>query len=122
MLVTSHQGMDATSILRGRTNRRKKKQLLEPSEIRPCLQIESVPEGERVDPKQNSYVLVVQPHNIRACGGQYTADEAYQIAKATRNWDFSLDENQRPRCLPQLVRLLDGIIKRTHQQGKGGEV
>lgn len=112
----------ATSILEGDIKHRKRKQLLEPSEIRPCLQIASVPEGERVDRRQNSYVLVVQPHNIRACGGQYTADEAHEIAKATRGWDFSLDENQRLKCLPQLERLLDGIIKRTHQQGqKGGE-
>lgn len=88
------------------------------SESAPYLQIQSVPVSQRIDPEQNSYILVIQPAGVRAAGGQYTADEAHEIAKATRGWDWSLDKNDRPKCLPALERLLDQICKRS---AKGGE-
>lgn len=84
----------------------------------PYLQIQSVPVAERVDPERNSYILVLQPVGIRAAAGQYAPAEADEIARATRGWDWSLDENQRPVSLPALERLLDGICKRS---AKGGE-
>jgi hypothetical protein len=91
------------------------KLLLSLFEATTYLQIVSVPVEQRVNPKQNSYILLIQPHGVRAAGGQYTADEAHEIAKSTRGWDWSLDENQRPKCLPQLERLLDQICKRSAQ-------
>jgi len=82
------------------------------------LQIASVPAEERINPKENRYVLLIQPQGIRACGGQFTADEAHQIAKATKGWDWALDGNNRPYCLPALESLLDSIIERVNQGGE----
>lgn len=79
----------------------------------PRLEIQSVPIAERVDPKRNSYILVIQPVGVRAAGGQYTADEANEIAGRTKGWDFSLDKDGRPRCLPRLVALLEQICERS---------
>lgn len=84
------------------------------------LQIQSVPITQRVDPERNSYVLVVQPVGVRACGGQYSADEAHKIAKATCGWDWTLDSDGRPRCLPRLEVLLDRICKRVVLNGGEG--
>jgi hypothetical protein len=77
----------------------------------PYLQIKSVPVDERVDPKEIRYALWIYPHLVRACGGQFTAEEAHEIAKATKGWDWQLDENNRLYCLPQLEALIDSIIK-----------
>jgi hypothetical protein len=83
------------------------------AEASPYLQIKSVPVDERVDPKEIRYALGIYPHAVRACGGQFTGDEAHQIAKATKGWDWQLDENNHPYCLSQLEALLDSIIKRS---------
>jgi hypothetical protein len=83
----------------------------------PYLQIKSVPVDERVDPKEIRYALWIYPYLVRACGGQFTGHEAHQIAKATKGWDWQLDENNRLYCLPQLEALIDSIIKRS----AGGE-
>ncbi len=77
------------------------------------LQIKSVPVRERVNPKEIRYALWIYPHGVRACGGQFTGHEAHQIAKATKGWDWALDENNRLYCLPQLEALIDSIIKRS---------
>jgi hypothetical protein len=68
-----------------------------------------VPIPERVDPERDSYILLILPVGIRTAGGQYSADEAHEIAKTTRGWDWRLDENQRPRCLPRLEALLTAL-------------
>jgi hypothetical protein len=86
----------------------------------PYLQIQSVPVGERVDPRQPTYKLVILPYSTRAAGGQFTADEAHEIAKATKEWDWRLDGDQRPKCQPRLEALLDSIIKRSAEQGGEG--
>lgn len=81
------------------------------------LQITSVPVAERIDPKENRYILLLQPQGIRAAAGQFTANEAHQIAKAVKNWDWTLDADNRPRCLPALEALLNTIVKRSTSQG-----
>ncbi len=83
--------------------------------VSPQLQIASVPLVERINSKENRYILLVQPQGIRACDGQFTADEAYQIAKLTKRWDWSLDGNNRLYCLAALEQLLDSIIKQSSQ-------
>ena len=77
------------------------------------LQIKSVPVKERVNPKEIRYALWIYPHAVRACGGQYSADEAHKICQAVKGWDWGLDENNRPYCLPQLEALINSIIKRS---------
>jgi len=86
----------------------------------PYLQIQSVPISKRVDPERNSYVLVIQPADVPAAGGQYSAEEVHEIAKATRGWDWSLDEDRRPKCLGRLIALLDSICKRSALAKEGG--
>lgn len=81
----------------------------------PYLQIASAPLAERVNQEQNRYILLIQPQGIRACGGQYTADEVHAIAKLTKGWDWELDENSRPHCLGRLEALLDAIINRVNR-------
>lgn len=88
-------------------------------EVSPYLQIASAPIKERIDPKEVRYILVILPDGIRAAGGQFLAEEAHAIANAVKGWDWSLDENQRPFCLPALEALLDSICKRSAL--KGGE-
>ena len=83
----------------------------EKKEVKSFLQIISVPVGERLNPKENRYILVIQPHGIRATGGQYTAQEAHQIAKFTKSWDWSLNQTGKPGCLPALEVLLDQLCK-----------
>lgn len=60
---------------------------------------------------------MILPHGIRAAGGQYRAEEAHAIANAVKGWDWSLDENQRPFCLPALEALLDSISKQSPLKG-----
>jgi hypothetical protein len=85
------------------------------------LQIQSVQIPERVDPERNSYVLVVQPVGVRACGGQFTADEAYEIARLTKGWDWRLDPDDKPRCLGRLEALLERICKRSSLGNEASE-
>jgi hypothetical protein len=89
-----------------------------PHKTTPYLQITSVPISERIIPSENRYILLIQPHGVRATGGQFKADEAYEIAKATRGWDWSLDRNGRPRCLSRLEELLDRICKDAFKEGE----
>jgi|GEM_PF-3387667 hypothetical protein len=77
------------------------------------LQIKSVPVSERIDPKEIRYELRIYPDAVRACGGQYSADEAHKICQAVKGWHWGLDENNRPYCLPRLEALIDNIIKRS---------
>lgn len=84
----------------------------------PYLQIASVAAEERINQRENRYILLIQPQGIRACGGQFTADEAHQITKAIKAWDWTLDGNNRPYCLPALESLLDSITQRSSQGGK----
>jgi hypothetical protein len=86
-------------------------------EASPYLQIQSVPITERIDPEKTSYILVILPQQVRAAGGQFTAEEAHAIAKITRGWDWSLDEKERLRCLPALEALLGNICKRSFEKG-----
>lgn len=88
-------------------------------ETAPYLQIQSVPVAERLNPRKNTYVLVILPHGIRAAAGQYTAEEAHAIANAVKGWDWTLDPDGRPYCLARLEALLDSICKRSAL--KGGE-
>ena len=83
----------------------------------PYLQIASVPIAERINPKENRYILLILPQRIRATPGQYTGDEAHQIAKATKGWDWSLDKNGRLRCLTRLEAVLDVICQRSFKEG-----
>jgi len=83
----------------------------------PYLQIASVPTNERINSKENRYVLMIQPQGVRVGGGQYTADEVYEIGRLTKGWDWRLDENNRPHYLERLEALLNAIIKRSSQQG-----
>jgi hypothetical protein len=92
----------------------------EKKEVKSFLQIASVPVGERLNPKENRYILVVQPHGVRAAAGQYTAEEAYEIARLTKNWDWSLDANNRPEVLSALEILLDQLC-RPSSPWKGGK-
>ena len=94
----------------------KSKSIREPAAY---LQIVSVSVAERiaVDPKENRYILLIQPYNVRACAGQYSAAEVYEIVRAARGWDWHLDERHRPRCLPALEKLIDSIIKRFAVRG-----
>lgn len=85
------------------------------SQATPYLQIASAPLAERVNQKENRYILLIQPQGIRACGGQYTADEIHEIAQLTKGWDWELDKNSRPHCLPRLETLLDAIINRVNR-------
>lgn len=89
----------------------------EKKEAKCKLQIVLVPVAERVDPKQSRYALVILPQNVRAAAGQYTAAEAHEIARLTRGWDWSLDANNQPQCLPALEALLNTIVKRSTSQG-----
>lgn len=98
-----------------------KKKEFYPHEGIPYLQIQSVPLTERVDPTRHSYVLVVQPVGVRACGGQYSASEAHEIAKLTKGWDWTLDPDDKPRCLPRLEALLDRICKRSSLGNEASE-
>jgi hypothetical protein len=92
------------------------------AEASPFLQITSVPLVERVVATGHRYQLLIQPHGVRACGGQFTAEEAHQIALATRGWDWRLDEHSRPKCLGRLEQLLDRICKKSAAITiKGGE-
>lgn len=83
------------------------------AEASPYLQIKSVPVEERVNPKEIRYALWIYPHAVRACGGQYSADEVHRICQAVKSWDWELDENNHPYCLPQLEELINSIIKRS---------
>jgi hypothetical protein len=83
----------------------------------PYLQIASVPIAERIDPKQNRYVLLILPQRVRAAGAQLTADEAHEVALTTKGWDWSLDKNGRLRCLARLEALLDSICQRSFKEG-----
>lgn len=98
-----------------------KKKEFYPHEDTPFLQIQSVPITQRVDPERHSYVLVVQPIGVRACGGQYSASEAHEIAKLTKGWDWTLDPDDKPRCLPRLEALLDRICKRSSLGNEASE-
>lgn len=122
MTVTSHQKVNAPfSVARAsdhekpyQQKRRKKprSESLSISDSPPYLQIVSVPIDQRVDPERNSYILVIQPVDVRAAGGQWSAEEAYQILKVTRRWDFSLDEDGKPKCLEEFEALLDSICNK----------
>lgn len=80
----------------------------------PYLQIKSVSVEERVNPKEICYALWIYPHAVRACGGQYSADEAHKICQAVKGWDWVLDEkNNHPYCLPQLEELINSITKQS---------
>jgi hypothetical protein len=83
----------------------------------PYLQIAAAPIAERINPKENRYVLLIQPLGLRATAGQFSAEEAHQIAKATKGWDWSLDKNGRLRCLTRLEAVLDVICKRSFFEG-----
>jgi hypothetical protein len=89
------------------------------SEVSPYLQIASAPLAERINPKENRYILLILPANVRATAGQYTSNEAFEIARLTKGWDWRLDERDRPKCLPRLEQLLDQICKKS--TAKGGE-
>lgn len=93
-------------------SKRRRSELFSISEGTPYLQIVSVPIEQRVHPKRNSYILVVQPFGVRAAAGQYSAEEASEIARVTKGWDFSLDEDGKPKCLPRLVALLERICNK----------
>jgi len=86
-------------------------------EASPYLQIQSVPVKERVDPKEIRYELWIYPHAVRACGGQYSADEAHKIYGAVKKWDWKLGENNRLYCLTQLEAVIDSIIKSSSPKG-----
>ena len=86
-------------------------------EASPFLQIASVPLRERIVSTEHRYQLLIQPHSIRACGGQFTAEEAHEIAKATKGWDWRLDERDRPNCLPRLEQLLNQILRNQIKAG-----
>jgi len=79
----------------------------------PYLQIRSVPVDERINPKEIRYALWIYPQGIRACGGQFTAEEAHEISKSTRGWDWSKSQ-------ASLEQLLDGICKRSSVKKAGG--
>ena len=81
------------------------------------LQIKSVPVKERVNLKENRYILVIQPIGIRACSGQFTADEVYNLSQAIKGWDWSLDAANRPYCLPELESLIDEICLQSSVDG-----
>lgn len=83
---------------------------LDPS---PYLQIQSVPIAERINPREPHYTLMISPQGVRACAGQFSAQEAHTIAKLTRGWNWVFDENGRLRCLPALEALLDDICNRS---------
>jgi len=89
----------------------------EKKEPKSQLQITSIPIAERTDPKQNRYILVIQPQGVRAAAGQYTAAEAFEIARLTKKWDWTLDANNRPQCLLALEALLTSIVKRSDEGG-----
>jgi len=86
--------------------------------VTPYLEIQSIEIPERVDPERDSYILVIQPVGVRAAGGQYTADEAHEIARAMQGWDWRPDWDGDPKCLPRLEALLDRICKKS---ARGGE-
>lgn len=88
-------------------------------EVSAYLQIASLPIKERIDPKELRYVLLILPHGIRACGGQFSAEEAHAIAQKTKGWSWNLDADGRLQYLAQLEALLDRICKRSAR--KGGE-
>ncbi len=90
-------------------------------ETAPYLQIESVPVAQRIDPKENRYILVIQPQGIWASGGQFTSGEAHEITKAVKGWDWISDPDGRLYCLPQLEALLDRICQRSALTQPGGE-
>jgi hypothetical protein len=79
----------------------------------PYLQIQSVPVKKRVNAKEIRYELWIYPHAVRACGGQFTGHEAHKICQAVKGWDWVLDENNRPHCLPELEALIDNIVERS---------
>jgi hypothetical protein len=85
--------------------------------VSPYLQVTSVPLAERIDPKENRYMLLILPAGVRAAGAQLTADEAHEVAKATKGWNWSLDKNGRLRCLARLEGLLDSICKPSFKEG-----
>jgi hypothetical protein len=101
-------------------NKRQKSHKRQSPHQSPHLQIASVPVNERIDPKEVRYVLIILPHGIRACGGQFTGDEAYEIARLVKGWDWTLDPNGRPYCLAQLEALLNRICKRSSVEGGEG--
>ena len=82
-------------------------------EQKPFLQSESVPLQDRVNPKEIRYALWIYPQGIRACGGQFTAEEAHEISKSTRGWDCSNSQ-------VALERLATGICKRSSVKKAGG--
>ncbi len=96
--------------------------LWEPSiakdEVTPFLQIKSVPIAERIDPRENRYILLIQPHGLRAAGVQLTSDEAYQVGQQTKRWDWSFNADGRLRCESRLEALLDRICKHSFQGGE----
>jgi hypothetical protein len=113
------QGLQPVKLRRKPSSRRSPQdQKIFPIEASPHLQITSVDFDEKISPKENRYILLIQPQGIRAAGGQYTADEAYEIAKGTWGWDWKLDENNHPYCLAELEALLDAICRQA--AGKGG--
>ena len=96
--------------------RRRKPELM--GDTAPYLQIESTPLKERIDPSRHTYILIILPQGVRAAGGEYSAEEAYEIAQATKGWDWSLNSEGRPVCLGRLEALLDNIIRRLAKQGE----
>jgi hypothetical protein len=86
-------------------------------EAKPTLQIEAVPVKTRVDPKETRYILKIKPIGVRACGGQYNANEIFQIEKATTLWDWTLDAANRLYCLHKLESLVNEICKQSAFDG-----
>ena len=71
------------------------------------LQIEAIPDRDRLKPEW-SCRLIHYKSGLKL-SGQFTHDEAREILKTTRYWNFTVDKDRIPRCRSQLLCLLERI-------------
>lgn len=78
------------------------------------LQIISIPRDERINP--DFICGLIHYESGLKIPGQFTYEEAQEILKTTRHWDFSLDRDKIPKCKERLLGLLEGVCSKSRIQ------
>jgi hypothetical protein len=82
------------------------------------LQIQSIPESERISPEFNCR-LIHQATGLQV-PGQFTAEEATLIQKVTQNWDWRIEKDNKPACAAQLLQFLEQLCAPSPGDKGGG--
>lgn len=78
------------------------------------LQIISIPRDERINP--DFICGLIHYESGLKIPGQFTYEEAQEILKTTRHWDFSFDRDKIPKCKERLLGLLEGVCSKSRIQ------